>query len=199
MTTHPLAARETSPRPSLLSGLGFFRRNLAARLGAMVLGTMLLALSAHIAVPFWPVPMSLQTLVVLLIGLAYGANLAGATLLLYLAEGAIGFPVFHGGAGLAYFAGPTAGYLIGFVPAAILVGIFAERGAARGLARTAAILLAGDALIFATGLAWLAVNVGPAKSLAFGLLPFLPAEAVKLALAAAMAPVLRGTAFSSRR
>ena len=186
MTPRPLSEPAIFPTTSWLAG-----RSRAARWGSLLIGTALLALSAHIAVPFWPVPMSMQTLVVLLIGFAMGARLGGATVLAYFVEGAIGLPVFHGGGGFAYFAGPTGGYLIGFLPAVMLVGALAERGATRSLLRTAAAALLGDVLIFACGLTWLAIIVGPAKSLAFGLIPFLPAEAVKLALAIAIAPLLR--------
>jgi biotin transport system substrate-specific component len=186
MTTRILA--EPKSFPSLLRRNGRVR---AARLGAILIGTALLAVSAHIEVPFWPVPMSMQTLVVLLIGFTGGARIGGATMLAYLAEGALGLPVFHGGGGIAYLAGPTAGYLFGFVPAAIVVGALAERGAAGGIARIAAALLLGDALIFACGLAWLTPSFGLTKSATLGLLPFLPAEAAKLALALAVASLLR--------
>ena len=186
MTTRTSADQNTLALLARFDGRGW-----AAPLGAIVIGTALLALSAHIEVPFWPVPLSLQTLVVLLIGLAGGARLGGTIVLAYLAEGALGLPVFHGGGGIAYLAGPTAGYLFGFLPAAILVGALAERGGAGGIARTAAVLLLGDALIFTSGLAWLAPSFGLAKSVAVGLVPFLPAEAAKLALATAMAPLLR--------
>ena len=185
-----MTTRTSADQNMLVLLARFGARGWAAPLGAIVIGTALLALSAHIEVPFWPVPLSLQTLVVLLIGLAGGARLGGAIVLAYLAEGALGLPVFHGGGGIAYLAGPTAGYLFGFLPAAILVGALAERGAG-GIARTASVLLLGDALIFTFGLAWLAPSFGLAKSLAVGLVPFLPAEAAKLALATALAPLLR--------
>ena len=97
----------------------------------MLLGTVALWLSAKIQVPLWPVPITMQTFVVLTLGVAYGGRLAGATLLLYLAEGAIGLPVFAGswseGAGIKHLAGPTAGYLFGFVIAAAVVGRLAEQ------------------------------------------------------------------------
>ena len=84
----------------------------------ILIGTGLLTLSAHIQVPFWPVKLSLQTFVVLVIGIAYGSRLGGATILAYLVEGAIGLPVFQSGAGIAYMVGPTGGFLLGFVLAA---------------------------------------------------------------------------------
>jgi biotin transport system substrate-specific component len=93
-----------------------------------VIGSILLTISAKIQVPFWPVPMTMQTLVVLVLGVAYGWRLAGATVLLYLAQGALSLPVFAGGGGLAYMSGPTGGYLVGFLLAAVAVGWLAERG-----------------------------------------------------------------------
>jgi biotin transport system substrate-specific component len=161
------------------------------RIAAVAIGSALLALSAHVQVPFWPVRLSMQSFVVLAIGLACGGRLGAATLLAYLAEGACGLPVFQGGAGLAYMAGPTGGYLLGFVLAAWAVGTLADRGATRGWLGRVAVLLLGEVLIYAPGVAWLAVLFGPAKSLGFGLVPFLPAEAVKLALATAATPFLR--------
>lgn len=158
---------------------------------AVVAGSALLAISAHVQVPFWPVRLSMQSFVVLAIGLACGGRLAAAVVLAYLGEGALGLPVFQGGAGAAYMMGPTGGYLVGFVLAAFAVGWFAERGAARGWMGTVGLLLLGSVLIYAPGVAWLAVLFGPAKALAFGLVPFLPAEACKLALAAVASPYLR--------
>ena len=158
---------------------------------SVVAGTALLALSAHLQVPFWPVRLSMQSFVVLAIGLAFGGRLGAVTLVAYLAEGAVGLPVFQGGAGAAYMAGPTGGYLAGFVMAAAAVGALADRGMVRGWAGRAGVLALGVALIYLPGLAWLAVLFGGAKAVAFGLLPFLPAEACKLALAFAATPLLR--------
>jgi len=163
----------------------------AQTLTAAVVGSALLALSAHVQVPFWPVRLSMQSFVVLAIGATCGGRLGAATLLAYLAEGALGLPVFQGGAGLAYMAGPSGGYLLGFLLAAAAVGTLADRGAMRSPLGAISVLLLGEALIYAPGVAWLAVLFGPAKSVAFGLAPFLPAEALKLALATAATPFLR--------
>jgi len=152
-------------------------------------GTALLTLSAKVQFPFWPVPMTMQTFVVLLIGVAYGARLGGATVLAYLAQGAVGLPVFAAGGGLAYLMGPTAGYLIGFLAAAVLVGLLAERGLCRTRLGTLATFLAGTAVIFALGAGWLAVLFGPEVALASGVLPFLLSEAFKIALAVALVPL----------
>src|SRR5690606_10113220 len=91
-------------------------------------GSALIAIAAHVKVPFWPVPATLQTLAIFTIAALYGQRLAVATVLAYLAEGAAGLPVFTGGAGLAYFAGPTTGYLAGFVVMAAITGWAADRG-----------------------------------------------------------------------
>lgn len=160
-------------------------------LAAVAIGSALLAASAHLQVPFWPVRLSMQSVVVLAIGLACGGRLGAATLLAYLAEGALGLPVFQGGAGPVAVVGPTGGYLLGFLLAASAVGALADRGATRRWPGLLAVLMLGELLIYVPGIAWLSVLFGPAKGVAFGLLPFLPAEALKLALAASAAPFLR--------
>jgi biotin transport system substrate-specific component len=159
--------------------------------GFAVLGTLILWASAKISVPFYPVPMTLQTGAVVLIGAAYGARLGLATLLLYLAEGAIGLPVFQGtpqqGIGLAYMAGPTGGYLLGFAVAAFVVGALVERGFDRSPFRLFGAMLVGDAIIFALGLLWLGSVIGWDKPvLSLGLYPFILGDLVKMALAACL-------------
>jgi len=154
----------------------------------VIAGTLLLAISAKVQVPFWPVPMTMQTFVVLLIGAACGARLAGITLAAYLAEGSAGLPVFAKGAGLAYLAGPTGGYLFGFLVAAIVVGWLADRGFGRVVATTLAAFLIGEIIIFALGAGWLATYLGIHKAVAAGVTPFLLAEAVKIGLACALLP-----------
>ncbi len=162
----------------------------------VLLGSALLTATAHIKVPFWPVPMTMQTFAVLVIGMTCGARLGVATVLAYLLQGALGLPVFAGGAGLAYMTGPTGGYLLGFVLGAALTGWLAERGFDRSPARTVLAMLLGDAVILTLGVAWLATLIGLEKAIAAGLLPFLAAEAFKIALAAIILPgawkLLRG-------
>lgn len=154
-----------------------------------VLGSLLLWASAKVQVPFYPVPMTMQTAVVLLLGVAYGPGLAVATILLYLAEGAMGLPVFAGtperGIGLPYMLGPTGGYMVGWLLAAALAGYVAQRShhwLAIGLA-----LLGGTVAIYLLGAAWLASFVGVEKAIAVGVLPFLLGDAVKLLLVTALA------------
>lgn len=170
-------------------------RAMRAVLLALV-GTGILTLSAKIAVPFVPVPMTLQTLAVLLIGAVFGARLGVATIILYLVEGAIGLPVFAGtpahGIGLAYMMGPTGGFLAGYIIAAALVGWFAERGADHSFARMLAAMVAGEIAIFGLGYAWLAHLIGPDAALTLGILPFVPGDIVKTALAALMVPASWG-------
>ena len=146
-------------------------------------GVGVLAASAHVAIPFWPVPMTMQSGTVLLIGAAYGSGLAEATLLAYLAAGALGLPVFATGAGLAYVAGPTGGYLLGYLLAASFMGFCASRGWMRSVAGTIAAFFGGTVILYALGLAWLSVLLGTHKAVALGLVPFLPAEATKIAMA----------------
>lgn len=156
-----------------------------------VVGTGLLTLSAKVQVPMI-VPMTLQTLVVLMIGAAFGARLGAATVLLYLVEGAAGLPVFAGtpekGLGLAYMMGPTGGFLLGFVAAAFVVGFLAERGFTRTIPATFAVFALGHAIIFAFGYAWLASLMGASAAFVAGVAPFYAATAIKTALGAALMP-----------
>lgn len=156
-------------------------------------GSLLLAASAKAQLPMWPVPMTMQTFVVLVIGMSYGARLAGATVALYLLEGALGLPVFAGtpekGIGLAYMAGPTGGYLAGFAIAAIAMGWLAERGWDRSLPYSVAAMTIGTVVQLVPGVAWLSVLIGFDKAVAVGLMPFLVGAVLKLALAAAVLPL----------
>src|SRR5215213_3319246 len=140
-------------------------------------GSVLLAISAKIQVPIPPVPMTMQTLVVLLIGATYGWRLGGATVLLYIAEGMLGLPVFANTppavASPEYLLGPTGGYLVGYVATAVVMGLLAERGWDRSLLRVVVMMSVGHALIFAFGVAWLAHLFGPAKAWAVGFVPFI--------------------------
>ena len=157
-------------------------------------GTLLLTLSAKIQVPFYPVPMTMQTFVVLALGMAYGWRLGAATLLLYMAEGAMGLPVFAGtpekGVGLAYMMGGTGGYLLGFVLAATTTGWLAEKGWDRTVLGTASAMLIGNAMIYVPGVLYLGALIGFDKPiLALGFTPFLLGDALKLALAATVMPL----------
>ncbi|MGH2377698.1 MAG: biotin transporter BioY [Candidatus Limnocylindria bacterium] len=180
MTAHPLVLVSLVPT------------TLLARALLAVAGSLLIALAAQVTVPlpFSPVPVTGQTFAVLLIGAAFGARLGAATVGLYIAEGVAGLPVFAPGGpiGPARLLGPTGGYLVGFVVAAYVVGALAERGWDRRLLTAALAMLVGEVAIYAFGLAGLARFVPADRLLAAGLLPFVPGDLAKLALAAAALP-----------
>jgi biotin transport system substrate-specific component len=160
-----------------------------------LLGSALLTVSAKIQVPFYPVPMTLQTAAVFLLGFALGWRMAALTVALYLLQGAMGLPVFAGtpakGIGLAYMMGPTGGYLVGFLLAAAITGWAAET--VRGTIPTAAAVLAATLAIYACGAAWLASFVGFDAALTAGVLPFLLGDALKLLLVVALVEVGLGS------
>lgn len=162
-------------------------RSLRWQVGAVVVGSVLLALSSHIKVPMLPVPMTMQTFAVTLVGALYGWRLGAITILAWLLQGAMGLPVLAGGAaGPAYFVGPTAGYLLAFPFAGALTGWLAERGWNGGRFVLAFVaMLLGNVLCLAFGAGWLSVTVGVEKAIAVGVLPFVLGAIVKSALAAA--------------
>ena len=150
---------------------------------ALVLfGTLLLALSSKVQVPFWPVPMTMQTFIVFIIGMAYGWKLAFFTLVAYLLEGALGLPVFAKGGGILYLTGPTAGYLYGMTVAAGVIGLFAELGYNNSYFKSLISLLIGTFIIFLFGVGYLGSIIGYDKALAGGLYPFIPSEFFKICL-----------------
>ncbi len=158
-------------------------------------GSVLLTLSAKASIAFYPVPMTLQTLVVLTLGMVLGPRLGAAAVLAYLAQGAMGLPVFAGtpekGIGLAYMLGTTGGYLLGFVVAAFATGWLAERRWDRNVLTTIAAMVIGNAIIYAFGLVWLGSVVGWDKPvLAWGMTPFLLGDLAKILIAAALLPTL---------
>jgi biotin transport system substrate-specific component len=148
----------------------------------LILGVAILSLSAHMKVPFYPVPMTLQTLVVLLIGMTYGVRLGGITILSYLLLGALGAPVFSGGAGVAYLVGPTGGYLAGFFVSAVTLGFLTERGLGKTWVTSGLLAVIGTVAIYAFGLSWLTSIIGYEKALKFGLLPFVYGDFLKLVI-----------------
>jgi biotin transport system substrate-specific component len=156
-------------------------------------GSLFVALCARITIPlpFSPVPLTGQTLGVLLAGALLGSRRGGLSLLVYLAEGAAGLPVFAAGdtAGIARLAGPTGGYLVGFVVAAYVTGLLAERGWDRKAGNTLLAMLLGNTIIYACGLLRLAGFVGLERTLTLGLFPFVPGDLLKLALATSLLPL----------
>lgn len=161
----------------------------------VIVGSLLLTLSAKVQVPFYPVPMTLQTLVVLLLGLVYGPRLGLFTVTFYLAQGAVGLPVFAGtpekGIGLAYMMGPTGGYLFGFMVAVGLTGFLARRGYDRSALKVSINMILGNIVIYSFGLLWLGSFVGyNEKVITLGLTPFILGDLLKIALATVSLPLI---------
>ena len=157
-----------------------------------ILGSLLLTISAKIKIPFYPVPMTMQTFVVLLLGIALGPKIGLITVCLYLFEGIFGLPVFAGtpekGIGLVYFTGPTMGYLIGFLVAVYLAGFFKYD---KGIINTFLKLLFSVSFIYILGLVWLGLLIGWEKPIfKLGAEPFLLAELFKILLLSLLTPIL---------
>ena len=150
-----------------------------------LIGSITLAISSKIKIPFYPVPMTMQTLVVLIIGIGFGWKLGLATISLYLFEGIIGLPVFSGspekGVGLIYFTGPTMGYLLGFLVAVYISGKFIYDN---NLVKNFFKLLLATSFIYILGMAWLGNLIGWEKPIfQLGAQPFLLAELFKILIA----------------
>ena len=176
-----------------LAGTLWSGSTLARNLVLVVIGAILLTVSAKVKIPFYPVPLTMQTFVVLSLGMVYGWKLGASTVILYLLAGSMNFPVFAGtpekGIGLAYMVGPTGGYLLGFILAAGLTGWLAERGWDRKASTAFLAMLFGNALIYVPGLIWLGNVVGWDKPvLAWGMMPFLFGDIVKIVLAMIVIP-----------
>ena len=165
------------------------------------LGSLLLTLSAKVKIPFYPVPMTMQTFVVLFLGISFGYKIGLATIGLYLVEGIIGLPVFSNspekGVGLVYFTGPTMGYLIGFLPAVFLTGYLKlddwmkkENGSVKVFFINLIKLFISVSTIYFLGLYWLSNLIGFEKALLFGLKPFWLAELFKVLLLAFLIPII---------
>ncbi len=169
--------------------------DIETRIVALLLGAAILTVSAKLSVPFTPVPFTLQTLAVLLIGACFGARLGGLTVAAYLLEGICGLPVLAGtpekGLGLIYMIGPTGGFLAGFLLATIVVGILSQRGWFARADSAALAMLIGITAIYVPGLLWLGTVVGWNKPvLEWGLFPFVYGEALKVSLASILAPLI---------
>lgn len=164
-------------------------KNIAGQVALVVAGSLLVALLAQVSIPlpFTPVPVTGQTLGVLLVGGALGSRLGAASLALYLGEGAIGLPVFAGGVG-GLPVGPTGGYLVGFVLMAYVVGYLAERGWDRSWGRSFLAMVLGEIVLYAVALPWLGLFVGMHRVLALGFLPFISGDALKMMIAGGLFP-----------
>ena len=160
-----------------------------------IAGTILITISAKVKIPFYPVPMTMQTFVILFIGITYGYKLGLATVSLYLLEGMIGLPVFASspekGIGLIYFFGPTMGYLIGFLATVYFSGLFNYN---KGILNTFFKLTFSVSFIYILGLFWLGILIGWDKPLfKLGAEPFLLAEMFKILLLLFLIPIIQKT------
>ena len=191
-TSSPALAPSLLPQDRALRIAGFVLLAIA--------GSLLMWVSAKIKVPFYPVPMTLQTLALFGIAATFGMRLGVAAMALYLIEGALGLPVFAGtpekGIGLAYMFGPTGGYLASYMIAAAIVGYAVDRGLGRNPFKLFGAMLVAEVVILAMGAAWLGYLLGTEKALAFGVGPFIVTDLVKIALAACLVPAV--TALFSR-
>lgn len=167
----------TAPRSSSLG--------IAGQVGLTLAAAALITLSAKVQVPFWPVPMTLQTMAVMAIAATLGPRLGVAAFVTYLGAGLAGLPVFAGsperGIGLAYALGPTGGFLIGMLLMSLVTGALAQ---GRGLIGRGLAMALGLAITYAAGLAWLSGFLPADKLLAAGFTPFILGDLVKLVLAA---------------
>ena len=167
-------------------------RSLAYKALAVLIGTAFLAVSSWISVPMLPVPITMQTFAVTMVGALYGWRLGGLTVVAWLLESFVGLPVLaEAMPGQLAFAGPTAGYLISFPVVAAFVGFLAERGLTRNPFASFSVMLIGTALCLTLGGAWLANMIGLEKAWIFGVAPFILGGVLKSALAAATIEMLR--------
>lgn len=168
--------------------------HLAANLATVVIGTIVLTIAAKISVPVFPVPVTLQSFAVAALAAAFGWRIGVATVALYIAEGMAGLPVFATGGGPAYILGPTGGFILGWLPMALIVGLAADRGASGKPLPLFGAMLAGNAVSFALGFAWLlALGAGAAwldqsnlvaSAFEKAVQPFVVWDILKMALAA---------------
>jgi len=156
----------------------------------VICGSLILGLSAQVKVYLLisPVPITGQTFAVLMLAALLGSRRGVLAMIAYLIEGALGLPVFAGGIGPAVLIGPTGGYLVGFVPAAYVVGKLAEMGWDRRIATTIAAMVIGNGVLYAFGVCWLAIMTNIRTALTVGLYPFIIGDILKIALAAAVLP-----------
>ena len=180
-----MTASTVMPKPGF-SPINLQDRPLGVKLAAILAGSLFLTLSSYLEVPMIPVPVTMQTFAVALVGALYGWRLGGLTIVAWLMQGALGLPVLAGGAaGAAHFFGPTAGYLFAFPVAGMAVGWLAERGwNGRRPWRAFAAMLIGNGLCLVLGAAWLAALIGFEQAVMTGLAPFLIGAVLKAGLGA---------------
>lgn len=192
-------------RPTLIDRV--VTRTWVSDIALVVAGTALVAVLAQVAIPLWPVPVTGQTLAVLLVGAGLGAARGAASLTLYALLGAVGLPIYsEASSGWSVLLGPTGGYIIGFIASAAIVGWAAERSWDRGWYKPIITFIGGSLVVFAFGLPWLAVSLGQLglpndlqSVLVAGFYPFIIGGLIKAAIAAALLPALWAAADRSQR
>lgn len=172
-------------RDTVLAKAAIGQESLLKKAGLVLGGSLFIAMAAQASIGY-PVPMSLQTLAILIVGLSFGSTLGAATLVAYLAWGAMGLPVFANGGSAPSLFGPTAGFLYGFVAMAWLAGLAVEKGLARGVVSTSICGIVISALLYIPGLAWPAAMLGKTmpELWAGWMVPFLLGDAIKAVIAA---------------
>lgn len=192
-------------RPTLVDRV--VTRTWLSDIALVVAGTALVAVLAQVAIPLWPVPVTGQTLAVLLVGASLGAARGAASLSLYAVLGGLGLPIYSDASGgWSVLLGPTGGYIIGFIVSAALVGWAAERSWDRGWYKPIITFIGGSLVVFAIGLPWLSVSLGQLglandlqSVLIAGFYPFIIGGLIKAAIAAALLPALWAAAERSER
>lgn len=191
-------------RPTLIDRV--VTRTWLSDIALVVAGTALVAVLAQVAIPLWPVPVTGQTLAVLLVGASLGAARGAASLSLYALLGAVGLPIYSdSSSGWSVLLGPTGGYIIGFIVSAAVVGWAAERSWDRGWYKPIITFIGGSLVVFAIGLPWLAVSLGQLglpndlqSVLVAGFYPFIIGGLIKAGIAAALLPALWAAAEKSQ-
>ena len=192
-------------RPTLIDRV--VTRTWVSDIALVTAGAALVAVLAQVAIPLWPVPVTGQTLAVLLVGAGLGAARGAASLTLYALLGAVGLPIYSdASSGWSVLVGPTGGYIIGFIASAAIVGWAAERSWDRGWYKPIITFIGGSIVVFAFGLPWLAFSLGqlglpndPQSVLIAGFYPFIIGGLIKAAIAAALLPALWAAAERSQR
>ncbi len=205
MSNATTALSPAAPRITLVDRV--IARSWATDIALVVAGAALVAVLAQVAVPLWPVPVTGQTLAVLLVGASLGAARGAASLSLYALLGALGLPIYSdASSGWSVLLGPTGGYIIGFIASAAIVGWAAERSWDRGWYKPIITFIGGSLVVFAFGLPWLAVALGQLglpndlqSVLMAGFYPFITGGVIKAAIAAALLPALWAAAERAPR
>ena len=178
-------------KPDTLIGAALAPLDSTRSVGLVVVFSLFIAAAAQFSIQIGPIPITGQTFAVLLTGALLGSRLGAAAVIAYLIEGAVGLPFFAGGAsGIVRFLGPTGGYLVAFPAAAFVTGAFAEHGWDKNYPQAVAAMTLGSVIVFLGGWAWYAVltSTAPVAAFQIAVLPYLPGDVIKIALAAAVLP-----------